>query len=97
MKVQSEFKISRRMLPATFAAVGILAAASVYAEPVNEAGVTPASLLQSPPQCGDIRGRVAMFQLENGATYVLAEKSRPLLQRAGDADSWEADHMNSGN
>ena len=98
MKVQSEINFLRHGVAAALVAAGMIAAASVHAEPVNESGVTSKTLFESLPLCGrDIRDRVTMIQFENGATYVLAEKSEPVLRRAGTADSWEVDHQNSGN
>jgi hypothetical protein len=97
MKLPND-KISRRILPAVFVAAGLITAMGVHAEALNQSGVTPTFVPESPPLCGvDLRGRVALIQFEDGATYVLAEPSVPVSQRAGSGDSWEADHLNSGN
>jgi hypothetical protein len=73
-----------------------MTATAAGAEPVN-AGATATAILESPPICGDIRGRVAMVQFENGETYVLADKGFVVVRHPSTADNWDSDHLNSGN
>jgi len=82
---------------AAFAACASLAATAAQAQPITEAAVTPAALLESPPQCGDIRGRAAIVQLEDGATYTVTSQNLTVIERPGAVDSWETNHVNSGN
>jgi len=78
-------------------ACGSLAATAALAQPINETAVTAAALLESPPLCGDIRGRAVIVQLEDGATVLLTNQSLAIMKRSSGVDSWEADHLNSGN
>jgi hypothetical protein len=96
MKGQSDVGILGGIM-AALVACGSLAATAVQAQPINETAVTPAALPESPPLCGDIRGRVVIVQLEEGATYMVTNQNLAVMDRSSTVDSWEVDHANSGN
>jgi hypothetical protein len=74
-----------------------MTATAANAEPINSGGATATMILGSPLICGDIRGRVAMVQFENGETYVLADKGFVVNRHPSITDNWDSDHLNSGN
>ncbi len=84
-------------ITAAFVAFGSSAATAAQAQPINDTAVIQAALLESPPQCGDIRGRAVIVQLEDGATYLVRSQHRTVMQRPAAVDSWEANHLNAGN
>ena len=96
MKGQSDVGILGGIM-AAFVACGSLAATAAQAQPINETAVTPAALLESPPLCGDIRGRAVIVQLEDGATYMVTNQNLSVMERSSAVDGWEANHLNSGN
>ena len=96
MKTRSDVGTLSRVM-AAFAVCGIVAATAARAQPANDTAEAATASLESPPLCGDIRSRAVILQLEDGKTYLLSNQKLSVMKRPSVVDSWETDHMNSGN
>ncbi len=96
MKTRSDVGISSRVM-AAFVVCGVVAATAAQAQPANDTAEAVTASLESPPLCGDIRSRAVIVQLEDGATYLLSNQQLTVMKRPSAVDSWESDHLNSGN
>ena len=96
METRSDVGALSRVM-AAFAVCGIVAATAAQAQPANDTAEAATASLESPPLCGDIRSRAVILQLEDGATYMLSTQKLTVTKRPSAVDSWESDHLNSGN
>jgi hypothetical protein len=74
-----------------------VATTAAQAQPANDTAEAATASLESPPLCGDIRSRAVILQLEDSATYTLSTQKPTVMKRPSTVDSWESDHLNSGN
>ena len=74
-------KFSQRFAAAALAVAGLIAAATVHADPSKDLGAAPAAALRdSPRQCTDVDAILAKLRYPTGTTFLLTDAGLVVLK-----------------